>query len=613
MTQALMPTQADLQIKECLLGNQSFSVVAGAGSGKTTSLVTALNFLRDQYGENLRRNGQRIVCITYTKRATAVIEERLGFDDLYLVSTIHSFLWSAVSRFTNDIRIAVHDYLIPAQILKSREKDNGGNSQVARRARARVLELEAELELLDQVTEFKYDENQFSSFSKGQIGHDDVIELASHLISTKPILQRGLGFQYPYIFVDEAQDTFDSVIAAFNLVCAAEGLPIVGYFGDPMQQIYDNGAGSFDGPPGFVEIDKEENFRSAVSIVALTNKLRSDIQQAPAGKNALIDGSVMLTLIEVEEPTGPRGRYKPEQLDSALAKFDQALQLIGWENNGDAKWLFLVRQMIARRLGFSSLQNLFTGRYASNKASDQYIEGDHFLLKPFVRALCPLMIALHGQDSRQIVDILREHTPAFDIVGRNKNRPLKEMLDRATVLIDELAQVWQNGTIGDVLIFAKKNSLCAISDRLAENLGREPRDEEYDQDVHAEEKSDWLADEFLAMSTSELLAYYEFASDHTPLSTQHGSKGEEYDDVLVVFDDIEAGWNMYSFNKLLTPAVAGEGTEGQLVRSRKLAYVCFSRACLNLRIFLFCKNANAAQKELVESGLFTDHQVQILS
>jgi DNA helicase-2/ATP-dependent DNA helicase PcrA len=103
-------------------------------------------------------------------------------------------------------------------------------------------------------------------------------------------------------------------------------------------------------------------------------------------------------------------------------------------------------------------------------------------------------------------------------------------------------------------------------DRLAENLNREPRDEEYDQDVHTEEKSDWLADQFLTMSTNELLAYYEFASDHTPLSTQHGSKGEEYEDVLVVFDDIEAGWNMYSFNKLLTPAVAGDGTEGQLTR-----------------------------------------------
>ncbi|MCK5498759.1 MAG: ATP-dependent helicase, partial [Gammaproteobacteria bacterium] len=102
MTQLLKLTTADKKIKECLLAAKSFSVVAGAGSGKTTSLVTALNFLRDEVGSDLRKNGQKIVCITYTKRATAVIEERLGFDELYLVSTIHSFLWGSINRFTKD-------------------------------------------------------------------------------------------------------------------------------------------------------------------------------------------------------------------------------------------------------------------------------------------------------------------------------------------------------------------------------------------------------------------------------------------------------------------------------------------------------------------------------
>jgi DNA helicase-2/ATP-dependent DNA helicase PcrA len=162
------------------------------------------------------------------------------------------------------------------------------------------------------------------------------------------------------------------------------------------------------------------------------------------------------------------------------------------------------------------------------------------------------------------------------------------------------------------LKYAKENRLCIISDRLAETLDREPRTEAYDKTLHTEEKSDWLADEFLSMSTNELLPYYSFVSDHTPLSTQHGSKGEEYEDVLVIFDDIEAGWNMYSFSKLLTPAVAGDGTEGQLSRSRKLAYVCFSRAQINLRIFLYCQNATAARAELINSRLFDSEQVQIL-
>jgi len=612
MALMIKPTKADLEIEECLMAARSFSVVAGAGSGKTTSLVTALKYLRDKVGNGLRRNDQRIVCITYTNRATAVIEERLGFDELYLVSTIHSFLWSSVNRFTNDIRQALHDQVIPAYIQKAKEKDNGGKSQAAQRARERASELESELELLDQVSSFEYGENQFSSFSKGQIGHDDVIGIAAYLITKKPMLQRGLGFQYPYIFVDEAQDTFDSVIVAFNEMCSREGLPIVAYFGDPMQQIYDNGTGVFDGPAGFRAIDKEENFRSATSIVALTNRLRNDIQQTPAGDSAANAGSVLLTLIETERPAGPRGRYTPEQLDQSLSKFDEALQFIGWQDNEEAKRLFLVRQMIARRLGFSSLQNLFTGEYASNKAQEEYVNGNHFLVNPFIKSLCPLMVSLQSGNKKGIVDILREQTPAFDTLGRNRDRPLKEMLDSAHGLISELSKMWTIRPIGEVLRYAREHRLCIISDRLAATLDRQPRADAFDMTIHTEEKSDWLADEFLSMSTKELLPYYSFVSDHTPLSTQHGSKGEEYEDVLVVFDDIEASWNMYSFNKLLTPAVAGEGTEGQLARSRRLAYVCFSRARMNLRIFLYCQNAKAAQAELIESGLLDSNQVHVL-
>jgi DNA helicase-2/ATP-dependent DNA helicase PcrA len=57
MTKPLKPTKADKEIKECLLAARSFSVVAGAGSGKTTSLVTALKFLRDEVGRELKNRG----------------------------------------------------------------------------------------------------------------------------------------------------------------------------------------------------------------------------------------------------------------------------------------------------------------------------------------------------------------------------------------------------------------------------------------------------------------------------------------------------------------------------------------------------------------------------
>ena len=135
----IIPTKADEEVAECLTAKQSFAMIAGAGSGKTTSLITALEHIRNDYAADLRKNSQRVACITYTQRAVGVISSRLGHDDLYLVSTLHSFLWNEIKRFSRDIREAVREQRIPQLIEKAREKDNGGNSKEARKARARIL------------------------------------------------------------------------------------------------------------------------------------------------------------------------------------------------------------------------------------------------------------------------------------------------------------------------------------------------------------------------------------------------------------------------------------------------------------------------------------------
>lgn len=86
----------DEEIAACLYLEkaQSFFLFAGAGSGKTRSLVNALSALRSTAGPHLRLHGQRIGVITYTNAACDEIKRRLEFDPLIEVSTIHSFVWS---------------------------------------------------------------------------------------------------------------------------------------------------------------------------------------------------------------------------------------------------------------------------------------------------------------------------------------------------------------------------------------------------------------------------------------------------------------------------------------------------------------------------------------
>ena len=100
-------TQADLLLRNCLDQRPftSFVMVAGAGSGKTTSLVKALDYLGRSTGADLRRRGQQIACITYTEVAVGEIWGDVGNAPLFHVSTIHSFLWTFSTSFSQqDLR-----------------------------------------------------------------------------------------------------------------------------------------------------------------------------------------------------------------------------------------------------------------------------------------------------------------------------------------------------------------------------------------------------------------------------------------------------------------------------------------------------------------------------
>ena len=210
------------------------------------------------------------------------------------------------------------------------------------------------------------------------------------------------------------------------------------------------------------------------------------------------------------------------------------------------------------------------------------------------------------------IDILRRESPAFNIQGSNSSRPLREMIDLSNRLLDDLAGLWIAGTIRQILGFCRENQLLRISDRLAEQLDRQPRCDEYSEEEFGEDKGDWLADQFFQMKAGELQAYCDFLDENTAYSTQHGVKGEQYPNVLVVYDDVEASWTNYSFGKLLTPRTLGNPTDGQLDRGKKLAYVCFSRAEINLRILLFTPKPAAAKQELIGRGLLQAEQVRIL-
>lgn len=605
-------SEADALVRQCIDDRRSFAMIAGAGSGKTSSLIDALNRIRDREGDALRKHGQRIACITYTNRAVEVIKARLGFDNLYLVSTLHGFLWEQTSRFHDDIREALRESRIPALIEKAKEDDNGGKSKKAQKARAKIERLTAEHEALASIKYFEYSDTNFSDYGKGQISHDDVVEIATYLFSENATFRRITGLCFPYIFVDEAQDTFEGIVAGLNLVCAGTDLPIIGYFGDPWQQIYDRSIGAFAPPEGGEIIEKTENFRCSQSVIRLLNAYRGDVEQYAAGDNKYCEGSVQFMLVQAEEPTEPRKRYSEDQIDRALARMDTAIADWGWAGREDVVKLFLARQMIARRLGFAGLNRIFTGEYASSRAQDAFETGEHFLLKPFLSTIYPLITAQDEGDGRQIINLLRRDSPAFAVDGVNAEKSLKLMIKTSNALVGQLRVLWNSETVGTILRFCIEKQIIKPSERLCEHLDRTPRTEEFDEELHSLDKGDWLADSLFQMTPEPVARYADYIANNTAYSTQHGVKGEQYKKVLVVYDDVEAGWNQYSFSKVLTPLTAGEPTERQRSLTQKLAYVSFSRAEEDLRVLMFTTDPVGARSELIDRKLLKLDQISVV-
>src|SRR4051812_11570597 len=108
---ATSPTPAEVASKQaldemfaCIKANKSFILEAGAGAGKTYSLVKALQFLIDQHQRDFARLGKQIACITFTNVAKDQIAERIDKNPLVYCDTNHAFCWSLISNFQKQLR-----------------------------------------------------------------------------------------------------------------------------------------------------------------------------------------------------------------------------------------------------------------------------------------------------------------------------------------------------------------------------------------------------------------------------------------------------------------------------------------------------------------------------
>lgn len=518
-----MVTPSLEQAISCIDEKKSFIVEAGAGSGKTWTLIESLKYVLKNKSECFLKNNQQIVCITYTNVAKDEISERIEYNDIVVVSTIHEFLWSVIQPYQQELKQAIID-LNEADANKKIEN------------------------LAESISNVTIEYSQYGkNYLEGRIFHDDVLKLANILFSKYKKLVKLVGDKYPIIFVDEYQDTEPQVVELLlqhllnNNYNPSDSLTL-GFFGDSMQKIYNQGIGKIE-HSSLQVITKKENYRCSKAVIGLLNKIRPELQQEPAGDN--LDGSIYFFHCN--------STNQPQSVN-----FDKVVEYLGWPVDGrNTKILLLTHKGIASKLHYSTLLGVYDklGQFSKDRLINK---DDAFasLLFDKIENLCALYEA-------------KEYGELIDLIGKDRCR-IQTHSDKLRLrdLIDELNTARNNKTIGDVLKYVYESRLFP-----------KPKDiEEFELKISGDELDDKLQkkkvffDELMGISYQEVIGLHRFIEEKTPFSTKHGVKGTEFDNVLVVIDDVS--WNQYNFDFLFS----GQTHKSQYARTRNLFYMCCSRA-----------------------------------
>lgn len=561
-------TAADESIRRCINNRSSFILDAAAGSGKTTSLVEALRHLiYSGIGLDLARNSQRIACITFTNVAKDEIINRTAHSPLVHVATIHDFLWSVLKPHQSALKIALlqHNVELKEESKRKRNQDE----LVAALARVSISYSDRGPEFLE-----------------GRIFHDDLLDIARRMFTDNPLLSRITATRYPYLFVDEYQDTSVSVIDILldHVLMGNEGKIVMGFFGDKLQSIYDGGA-----HPGVGEIPNEkqerlervtkaENYRCSIAVIDVLNRIRTDIQQYPAGKN--LPGHAVYIRLPSDSPgQDVRARAREFVHDK-----------LGWATDGEMKDLFLTHKLIAEKAGYEKLLGVYQKRGGFYR--DQALKGEDKLIKLFRELVEPLITAWRVGKIGMVVAHLRHNGFKLeDNAGKA----------RAKFALDKLEAMSQNVPVGELLTHMADTMLLVLPDEFKESI------EDYKgagyvltdpEDKIAVQRS-FLCD-LMQLPYREVSAFCGFLEEHTPFSTQHGVKGTEFDTVFVFLDDKGAHWNQYSFDKYLSGEDEANGKSDRLRRTRNLFYVSCSRAKRNLAVVDLGGSSEAKDRRLNE-------------
>ncbi|WP_248928929.1 UvrD-helicase domain-containing protein [Paenibacillus hamazuiensis] len=304
--------------------SKHFKVIAGPGAGKTHWLVGHIK--RVLQNANNLASTSKIACITYTTVAGEEIQKRLGVDQGKVeVSTIHSFLYANIVKpyvyllkddagnmLVNVEELDGHDENIATKgkLFTWQQEANNGYLTDKVKIKKCLESLEWKLENGDLILQpreayllrigkyFIRAEHlplyKHLFWREGVIHHEDVLYFSYRILKDYPLLLNHLSSKFPYVFLDEFQDT--NPIQAEIIKSLGNAGSVIGVIGDPAQSIYEfQGASRQDfisfSLPDQKNYSIENNRRCGSKIVDFLNHIRSgdQLKQSAIRNNSSID------------------------------------------------------------------------------------------------------------------------------------------------------------------------------------------------------------------------------------------------------------------------------------------------------------------------------------
>lgn len=270
------------QLEVVLNCEENMLVVAGAGSGKTTTMVEKIAFLANYHG--IRTDA--ILFLTFTDDASKTMKERLEARGVkgVVCGTFHSVFGRLLSEYLGE------------NVISRLIKEEDQKTLVRRILKELKLAIE-DKEFLTQISFWKNNlldvsDIEDSHFLKdgyalyesekrriGVIDFDDIQTMIHNTLLDDEFFRYSIVNRYQYVFVDEYQDVNKAQVSILDLIMNDSTVHQV--VGDPRQSIY----GFRGSDPRFILEFSDKyravskslsiNFRSTPSIVELSNNLAS--------------------------------------------------------------------------------------------------------------------------------------------------------------------------------------------------------------------------------------------------------------------------------------------------------------------------------------------------